>query len=114
MGDIDSDGDVDVFVANDESTTFLVPGNLGSSVAVLDEESINLALRYRYDYSDDLSIGVVSTLRDSDTYHNYLFGIDSKYQITDQDSLRVQFIGSETQYPVELFREFCDLSWFSH
>lgn len=96
-----------VFVANDESTTFLVPGNLGSSVAVLDEESINLALRYRYDYSDELSIGVVSTLRDSDNYHNYLFGIDSKYQITDQDSLRVQFIGSETHYPVDLFREFC-------
>lgn len=97
-----------VFVANDESTTFLVPGNIGSSVAVLEEESINLALRYRYDYSEDLSLGVVSTLRDADSYHNYLIGVDGKYQITDQDTLRVQFIGSETLYPTELFEEFCD------
>lgn len=97
-----------VFVANDDSTTFLVPGNLGSSVAVLEDKSTNLALRYRYDYSDDLSLGVVSTIRDSDRYHNYLLGFDGKYQITDQDTLRVQFIGSETLYPTELFEEFCD------
>lgn len=97
-----------VFVANDESTTFLVPGNLGSSVAELERKSTNLALRYRYDYSDDLSLGVVSTIRDSDNYHNYLLGIDGKYQITAQDTLRVQFIGSETLYPAELYKEFCD------
>lgn len=97
-----------VFVANDENTTFLVPGNLGSSIAELETESINVALRYRYDYSDDFSIGLVSTLRDADNYHNYVFGFDSKYQITNQDTLRVQIVGSETEYPVDLYKDFCD------
>ncbi len=95
-----------VFAANDESTTFLVPGNLRSNVAEIEEESKNLAVRYRYDHSDELSVGVVSTLRDSDSYHNYVYGIDSKYQITDQDTLRVQWVGSQTQYPIDLSEEF--------
>ena len=96
-----------MFVANDEETTFLVPGNLGSSVATIEEESINVALRYRYDYSDDLSVGVTSTLRDAEDYHNYLFAVDGKYQITEQDTLRVQVAKSETLYPTELFKDFC-------
>lgn len=97
-----------VFVANDESTTFLVPGNSGSSIAELDQESINVALRYRYDVSNDLSIGVLGTLRDADDYHNYVYGLDAKYQMTEQDTLRVQWVGSETQYPLDLYKEFCD------
>lgn len=103
-----NDHTLGVFVANDESTTFIVPGNLGSSVAEVEDESINMALRYRYDYSSDLSVGLVSTLRDTTGYHNYVTGFDSKYQITEQDTLRVQWVRSETQYPLELFREFCD------
>ncbi|WP_346993127.1 carbohydrate binding family 9 domain-containing protein [Alteromonas gracilis] len=50
-----------ILAANDESTTFLVPGNLGSSVARLDEESTNIAARYRYDISEDLSFGAIVT-----------------------------------------------------
>ena len=102
------DNTLGVFVANDESTTFLVPGNLGSSVAELDEESINVALRYRYDVTKDLSVGLVSTLRDAGDYHNYVNGVDVKYQITEQDTLRAQVVHSDTQYPDDLFLDFCD------
>ena len=97
-----------MFVANDEETTFIVPGNLGSSIATIEEESVNVALRYRYDYSEDLSFGVTSTLRDADQYHNYLVAVDGKYQITDTDTLRVQYARSETQYPIDLYKDFCD------
>ena len=65
-----------VFLADDTSTRFIVPGNLSSSVATLDTDSINAALRYRYDYSPDFSVGFVSTLRDADDYHNYVSGVD--------------------------------------
>lgn len=99
---------IGVFAANDESTTFLVPGNIGSSVAEIEESSRNTAIRYRYDYSDDLSVGVVSTLRKSDSYHNYVNGVDARYLITENDTLRAQFVVSETQYPEFLFRDFCD------
>ncbi|MBT0586909.1 carbohydrate binding family 9 domain-containing protein [Alteromonas oceanisediminis] len=101
------DHSIGVFLANDESTTFLVPGNLGSSVAVLDEESTNAAIRYRYDLSDDLSLGVVSTLRQAGDYHNYVNGADVRYLISETDTLRAQVVVSDTQYPTELFRDFC-------
>jgi hypothetical protein len=97
-----------LFVANDETTTFLVPGNIGSSVAQIEEESINVALRYRYDVSDDLSIGWTSTLRDAEGYHNYAYGLDVKYLFTPQDTFRLQVLNSDTEYPDELYKEFCD------
>jgi hypothetical protein len=96
------------FVANDESTTFLVPGNLGSSVASFEQESLNLALRYRYDVSEQLSVGWTSTLRDAEGYYNYVNAIDAKYQLTDNDTFRAQILRSDTQYPLDLYKEFCD------
>jgi hypothetical protein len=96
------------FVANDESTTFLVPGNLGSSITSFEEESLNLALRYRYDLSEQLSVGWTSTLRDSEGYYNYVNGIDAKYQLTDKDTFRAQILRSDTQYPIDLYKDFCD------
>lgn len=96
------------FVANDESTTFLVPGNLGSSIANFEQESLNLALRYRYDLSEQLSIGWTGTLRDAEGYYNYVNAIDAKYQLTDNDTFRAQILRSDTQYPIDLYSEFCD------
>ncbi len=97
-----------VFVANDESTSFVVPGNLQSSVAEVEQKSLNLALRYRYDFSNRLSVGVINTIRETDDYHNYVYGLDSKYQLTDSDTLRVQWVGSQTKYPIDLHEEFSD------
>ena len=97
-----------LFVANDQQATFLVPGNSGSSVAQVDEKSTNMALRYRYDVSNELAIGLTNTVRDAGPYHNYVYGIDTKYQITEQDSLKVQWLKSDTAYPEELYRDFCD------
>ena len=96
-----------VFLADDTSTRFIVPGNLSSSVATLDTDSINAALRYRYDYSPDFSVGFVSTLRDADDYHNYVSGVDMKYRLTGQDTLQAQWVYSDTQYPFTLYQDFC-------
>lgn len=97
-----------LLVANDEDTTFLVPGNLGSRVARLGKESHNIAARYRFDVSDALSFGTILTGRKADDYNNVVTGIDSRYQITPTDTLRVQVLTSETQYPDTLFQRFCD------
>lgn len=96
-----------ILAANDESTTFLVPGNLGSSVARINEQSTNVAGRYRYDVSDNLSFGTIATGRHASTYHNVVVGIDSRYQITPSDTLRVQFLRSQTDYPDDLYTTFC-------
>lgn len=95
------------FVADDQVTRFIVPGNLSSSVAEIDSDTVNAAFRYRYDVNNDLSIGLVSTLRDADEYHNYVNGVDAKYRITSQDTLRAQYVVSDTQYPFTLYQDFC-------
>ncbi len=99
---------VGVFVANDISTSFIIPGNRGSSVATLEEKSVNFAGRYRFDYSDDFSVGVVSTLRSSDSYQNLVNAIDTRYRLSEQDTLRVQVVHTSTDYPEDLFLDFCD------
>lgn len=96
-----------VFATNDVNTTFLVPGNLSSSVAVLDQESKNTALRYRYDANSKLSLGLLGTFRTSDDYHNYVGSVDVNYRLTDQDELKIQLIQSDTEYPEWLANEFC-------
>ncbi|MDC8829811.1 carbohydrate binding family 9 domain-containing protein [Alteromonas gilva] len=96
-----------VFLADDANTTFLIPGNLGSGVAVIDDESINGALRYRFDYNNDFSVGTVTTLRQSGDYHNHVNAIDVKYRLTQQDTIRAQYVSSDTQYPEGLVDKFC-------
>ena len=96
-----------IFVADDEDTTLVVPGNVGSSIGVIDEKSTGAALRYRYDYSPELSLGAVATLRESDNYHNYVYGADAQYDVTPQDTITVQALLSDTQYPVDFYTGFC-------
>lgn len=96
------------FVANDQTTGFLVPGNLGSSVAQLEETSINLASRYRFDYSDNMSVGVLSTLRSSESYQNLLLSFDLRYRLTENDTVKAQLARSDTDYPDYLQADFCD------
>ncbi len=95
-----------LFAANDTGTTLFIPGNLGSTAVVLDEESQNAALRYRYDPNSKLSLGVSGTFRSNDDYHNYVGGVDFKYKLTDSDDFSAQLLRSETQYPEQLYQSF--------
>ena len=98
-----------LFAANDVGTTLFIPGNIGSSVTVMEEESQNAVLRYRYDPSKDLSIGWIGTFRQNDAdYHNYVSGFDLKYKITEQDDITAQWLYSDTQYSSELYKDFYD------
>ena len=97
-----------MFFADDASTSFLIPGNLNSSVATLAQISQNFTARYRYDMDAQLSIGSVTTIRESDDYHNYVNGIDVKYKPNESDTIKVQWVHSETQYPHNLYVDLCD------
>lgn len=115
-----------LLASNDSQTTFLVPGNLSSEVASLDQESLNLAGRYRFDMSKTFSIGGLLTAKTSSDnthngtvnnlhyginsqpdYHNYVISLDAKYQPTPQDSFTAQVAQSDTQYPTGVYRQFC-------
>ncbi len=95
------------FFVQDSETNFLMPGNLSDEIASLDQESHSGVLRYRYDYQQSLSVGAISTLRKSDNYHNYVAGLDTKYRFDDNNSLKAMWLGSNTEYPDELFQDFC-------
>ncbi len=90
------------FVANDASTSFLMPGNLGSDRFELEEESVNAAFRYRYAVNDELAVGSTVTVRDADSYHNYLYSFDGKYRPTAQDTFDIQVMSSDTKMTDEL------------
>ncbi|WP_017218901.1 carbohydrate binding family 9 domain-containing protein [Pseudoalteromonas sp. NJ631] len=96
------------FIANDERLNVVVPGNLGSSVVSLERNSQNMALRYRHDLNKTLSVGVTSTTRQSDDYRNQVASIDAKYKPTDNDTLQVQLIGSDTDYDSAFVESLCD------
>lgn len=90
------------FAANDQQTSFIIPGNVSSDVGTLAQKSNNAVLRYRNDVTSQLSLGWISTLRQSDDYHNYLHGVDLKYQITAQDKVVAQLLHSDSAYPEAL------------
>ena len=96
-----------MLATNDTQTNFLVPGNLSSDIAVIDEESYNLAARYRYDLSNVFSIGGLITNKTGEHYQNSVASSDIKYQPTNQDTLTAQLAYSQTDYPDDLYRQFC-------
>lgn len=96
------------FIANDSQTNVLIPGNLGSSLVTLDSKSENAAMRYRYDFESDLSLGSTITHRQSNNYNNSVLSIDSKYKPTVNDTLLVQVLKSETQYTEAFINALCD------
>ncbi len=90
------------FAANDKTTTFIVPGNVSSDIAFLDEKSENAVLRYRNDLNKSLSLGMVSTFRQSEDYHNLVTGADVKYQLDAQNKFIAQWLYSDSAYPQSL------------
>jgi len=91
-----------VFATNDTETNILLPGNLSSGLTTLNKESNSNALRYRYDYNADLTIGTIATLRSADDYYNYVVGVDSSYRLSDSNTVKAQLLNSNTLYPDEV------------
>lgn len=85
------------FISNDTQTNIILPGNTGSQLIALDEKSESGAVKYRYDINDDLSVGVITTLRQTDNYHNFVSGVDSKYRLDDSNTLQAQILVADTQ-----------------
>ncbi len=96
-----------LFVTDDSSTNILIPGNRGSSVAEITDESKASAFRYRYNYNKDITLGWISTLRTATDYQNSVHGIDGRIKFTTNDVVRFQSLYSNTQYPDDLYQQFC-------
>ncbi|HTQ80634.1 MAG TPA: DUF5916 domain-containing protein, partial [Thermoanaerobaculia bacterium] len=90
---------VGLFVTRDSLNNLIIPANQGSSFAFLDEQVTSSALRYRRDVGERSAIGVLYTGRESGDYHNRVAGLDGFLQFTPSDTLRAQYLSSDTLYP---------------
>ncbi|MCH8538663.1 MAG: carbohydrate binding family 9 domain-containing protein [Alkalimonas sp.] len=88
-----------IFSTDDQQTTLLIPGNLGSRVTQLPGSSQNHALSYSYAANADLTFGSLLTQRSASDYRNTVVSADSNWRISPHDTLTVQWVATETEYP---------------
>ena len=89
-----------LFATSDEVTSLLLPSNQGSFNTLLDQEVTGGVLRYRRDVGARSTLGALLTARDGDGYSNTVGGLDGFLRLTDSDSVRLQYLGSDTEYPL--------------
>lgn len=96
-----------VFAANDESTSFLIPGTQRSSVVSMPGlESENAVLRYQRDIGRNTTLGVLTTARRADDYSNTVLSMDGRTRIGDSDTIEVQYMQSSSEYPGQVQRDY--------
>jgi hypothetical protein len=89
-----------LFVTDDEVNSLIIPSNQGSQIAVLDESVTSGVLRYRLDIGSGSTFGVLYAGREgSDKYHNRVGGVDGFFRLSQSNTLRLQYLHSDTQYP---------------
>jgi len=96
------------FISHDAETNFIEPGNTGSSLKSLKEESHSGAFKYRYDFTENFSLGAISTLRRSDSYENTVAGINSKLQMNESNALLAQVVHSTSDYSIKQTKDLSD------
>ncbi len=94
------------FYTDDTLTNILLPGVFGSNLASLNQDSQNLAARYRRDFGNSSTIGAVVTNRSAGDYENTVASIDGTYRITDKNSVQFQYANSDTNNSQKLMDDF--------
>ena len=95
-----------VMLANDNNTSFLMPGNQGSDIATLDEKSEVAIARYKMDIGERNNIGVLMTHRQASHYNNTLLSVDGSYWMSQRDNISYQIARSETDNPELVVEDF--------
>ncbi|WP_448546619.1 DUF5916 domain-containing protein [Thalassotalea fusca] len=95
-----------VMVANDNNTSFLMPGNQGSGIATLEEKSEVAIARYKMDVGERNNVGVLVTHRQGEEYRNSLVSVDGSYWFNQSSSLSYQVAQSDTKNPDSVVEDF--------
>jgi hypothetical protein len=88
-----------VFVTRDRLNNLTFPSNQGSDSTTIEQDVTTVVGRYRRDVGNGSTIGALYAGREGDGYHNRQAGVDAFWRVAPADSVRVQFIRSDTQYP---------------
>ncbi len=90
-----------VSVAQDAVTGIILPGFETDDFLALNERHVSAIARYRRDLgANGSTVGLLYAGREGDRYANRVAGIDANLRLTQQDTLRVQVVGSDTEDPV--------------
>jgi hypothetical protein len=95
-----------VYVVRDDITNLIFPGSYGSSSTSLDMANTSAVFRYKRDFGSNYTVGLLATNREGDDYFNRMAGIDTELRFSKKDRVQVQFLGSSTQYPYEVARDY--------
>lgn len=92
---------IGVFVAQDTVNNLLLPSNQRSRVTSRQDDVLSGVLRYRRDVGTGSSVGVLYAGREGDRedYRNDVYGADAFVRIDDANTLRLQYLRSDTRYP---------------
>ncbi len=88
-----------LFSVNDSETTVLLPGNQGSSLATIAEQTINTSARLTHSFGNGVNLGGLVTNREGDSYSNTVTSIDGRWDITNNQQISAQFMQSDSRYP---------------
>ncbi len=83
----------------DNRTNLIFPANQESDDTSLAQENAVGVLRYRLDVGRNSTLGVLATDRQGEGYTNRLYGADGHLRVSGVDTLRFQFLRSDTRYP---------------
>ncbi len=95
-----------VFVADDSINNLVIPSNQGSATTSLEESITSGVVRYRRDIGQFSTLGLLYTGREGDGYHNRVAGLDGFFRFTPSDTVRVQYLNSDTLYPGAIAQRF--------
>ncbi len=94
-----------VFVTRDRLNNLVFPANEGSDSGSIDDDVTGIVGRYRADVGAGSTVGVLYSGREGRDYFNRQVGADAFIRVTQSDSFRLQYLHSETQYPVTVADE---------
>lgn len=96
-----------LFAVNDKHTSFLIPGNQGSELVLLENQSSeNQVVRYSLDLGNKNNVGLLMTNRSGDDYANTVISVDGKYWFDQNHSVTVQYMSSDSQYSDKVMQEY--------
>ena len=97
---------IGVFAAQDAVTNLIFPGSQGSSGESFDFETLDSVVRYRRDVGENSALGAIVTNRAGDDYSNLVAGVDGVIRFMESNSVTFQYLGSQTEYPMEIVEDY--------
>ncbi len=97
---------IGAYIVKDEVTNLIFPGSQSSSDSSMTQDSYASVLRYKKDFGNKYTMGVLFTDRQGDNYFNRVYGVDGDWRITNKDRISFMIGGSSTKYPEKVIARF--------